>query len=205
MHDKISQAMENREFSIGIFIDLAKAFDTIDHNILILKLAHYGVRGVVLNWFASYLHNRSQFVQLNNHTSACKPIVLGVPQGSVLGPLLFILYINDIVNCSHLLSPLLFADDTNLFYSNHNIDNLRITVDCELSKLSSWFSANRLSLNIAKTNYILFGNKPIPTNFKISIDNQPILRAYTVKFLGVIVDSRLSWNAHVDYICSKIA
>ena len=205
MYDKITQAIDIKHYSIGIFIDLAKAFDTIDHNLLLNKLRHYGVRGTVLAWFASYLSNRSQFVRVNSCSSGCKPICMGVPQGSVLGPLLFIIFINDLAACLTHLSPLLFADDTNLFYSNADIDVLRTTVDQELLKLSEWFHCNHLSLNVMKTNYILFGSRLVPLNCQICIDKQPLVRLYSVKFLGVIVDSGLRWNLHIDYICSKIA
>ena len=205
MYEKITLAMDKNEYSIGIFIDLAKAFDTINHDILIRKLAHYGIRGIALNWFISYLHNRSQYVYLDKYSSMRKQITIGVPQGSVLGPLLFIIYINDIVVCSNLLKPLLFADDTNLFYSDKNIEHLRITVEEELDKLSTWFRINRLSLNVSKTNFILFGKKPVPAHFEITIDKLPIARVDCIKFLGVLVDSRLSWSAHIDYIATKIA
>ena len=158
-YDKISSATDTNKYSIGIFIDLSKAFDTIDHEILLNKLSYYGVRGVALNWFRSYLSNRKQYVAINNTMSTISDISLGVPQGSVLGPLLFIIYINDIVNSSKLLSFILFADDTNLVYSHSDLLQLITTVNCELVKLDDWFKANKLSLNINKTHYILFGSK----------------------------------------------
>lgn len=163
MYDKISAASDRNEFSIGIFIDLSKAFDTLDHVILIKKLEYYGLRGVTLKWFQNYLLNRQQYVFLNESSSSLRVINCGVPQGSVLGPLLFILYINDIVNCSNILKFILFADDTNIFHSDTNVFQLMTTINCELLKLSKWFKANKLSLNVKKTNYILFGRKKFRT------------------------------------------
>jgi hypothetical protein len=136
MYDRISLAVDKIEFSIGIFIDLSKAFDTLDHCILLRKLEHYGIRGVALDWFKSYLSNRTQCVALNGVTSSFKTITYGVPQGFILGPLLFILYINDIVNCSDLLLFILFADDTNLFFSCSDIKQLFTTGNIELAKVS---------------------------------------------------------------------
>ena len=165
MCDKISSASDKNDFSIGVFIDLSKAFDTINHDILLRKLEHYGIRGIALNWFRSYLYNRKQFVSSNYAVSPFLSINCGVPQGSHLGPLLFLIYVADVENCSAILSFILFADDTNLFYSSNSLFELFTTVNSELSKLSEWFCANKLSLNVKKTNYILFGNKRVPPAF----------------------------------------
>ena len=113
MLDKISAAADNGEYPIAIFIDLSKAFDTINHSILLNKLEYYGIRGFALKWFESYLHSRQQYVFLNGASSATSHINYGVPQGSILGPLLFILYINDLAKCSEILNLILLADDTN--------------------------------------------------------------------------------------------
>ena len=115
LSDQLFTAIDNKKFTIGIFLDLSKAFDTVNHEILFTKLEHYGFRGIVLDWMKSYFINRKQFVQYNNHCSDLKEISCGIPQGSILGPLLFLLYINDICNVSQILEVILFADDTNVF------------------------------------------------------------------------------------------
>ena len=139
MCDKITRSIDNNVYAIGVFFDLSKAFDTINHDILIQKLYHYGVRGVTLDWFKSYLANRFQFVNISGVSSQTELITCGVPQGSIIGPLLFLIYINDIVSSSDLLSFILFADDTNLFYSSNSKLELMNTVNTELEKLSQWF------------------------------------------------------------------
>ena len=206
LHNKITLAADNHEYAIGVFIDLSKAFDTINHSILLKKLYHYGIRGIALDLFSSYLSNRRQYVTLNGVNSTHKTIISGVPQGSVLGPLLFLLYINDIVTSSRLLHFILFADDTNLFYSCTNLDVLLLTVNNELSKLSMWFKANRLSLNISKTNFILFGSKRIPSDKPvIKIDDVLLTQVSCTKFLGVFVDAGTTWKNHVASVSTRIS
>ena len=155
--EKIRDCMENKNYGRGIFIDLSKAFDTVDHNIQ--KLEHYGLRDISLNWFISYLKDRSQYVFCNNISSKTKNINCGVPQGSVLGPLLFILYINDLPNISNELSFHLFADDTNIFFKANNLDTLQTTVNREISKLVNCLNSNRLALNVSKINFVIFLQK----------------------------------------------
>ena len=125
-------------------MDLSKVFDTIDHEILLDKLYHYGFRGVSHAWFTNYLSNRKQMVSYNSILSSSESVKCGVPQGSILGPLLFIIYMNDICFTSKLLSYILFADDTTVFYSNSNLDSLYDTVDCELKEVCNWFKCNKL-------------------------------------------------------------
>ena len=148
--DKIQSAIDKGTYCCGIFLDLSKAFDIVNHKILLSKLEHYGIRGVVYNWFASYLSNRKQFVSLRSSVSDHHTISCGVPQGSVLGPLLFLLYVNDMNKCSNILEFHLFADDTNLFLSDNNVQSLEFKMNIELEKVSHWLSANKLSLNIKK-------------------------------------------------------
>lgn len=202
--DQISTSIENNEHTVGIFLDLAKAFDTVNHNILLKKLNHYGIRGVPHNWFKNYLMNRYQYVNLNGTKSEKLPVTCGVPQGSILGPLLFLLYINDLNLVSNLLTFIMFADDTNLFIKGHNINSLTLTLNLELDKISDWFNANLLSLNIKKTNYILFGNKKM-SDVAIFINRENIVRVHETKFLGIIIQANLKWNIHISMIKNKIA
>ena len=141
---------------VGLFLDLSKAFDCIDHCILIKKLRFYGIRGSALKWFESYLSNRKQYVSIDNFNSQYKDISVGVPQGSNLGPLLFLIYINDLQFVSDILSVLLFADDTSLVVSGKDPAILNNVINAEMGKVQSWFLANKLQINYAKTCYIIF-------------------------------------------------
>ena len=125
-------------YTIGIFLDFSKAFDTVNHQILLQKLYHYGIRGVAYNWIESYLSNRMQYVSYNNAKSSTKQIRCGVPQGSVLGPLLFLIYINDLGNVSKELFTIMFADDTNIFCSGTNLEQLENKLNNELLKIQEW-------------------------------------------------------------------
>jgi len=206
--DKITSALENKEFTIGIFLDLSKAFDTVDHNILLGKLNSYGFKGSVLQWLKDYLSERTQYVSNNSFVSSQKFVTCGVPQGSILGPLLFLIYVNDLPMISEKFFALLFADDTNLFISHKNFDTLISTINDELCKLNQWFKSNKLSLNIDKTNFIIFTgrNKKYSKEMaKIYIENKPIKHVSNARFLGVVIDEKLTWKFHIDIICKKIS
>ena len=154
--EEITAFLDNNKYAFGIFVDHKKAFATVNHNILANKLYFYGIHGVAHKWIMSYLENRSQFVHYENCDSEVLKICCGVPQGSVLGPKLFILYINYICNVSNFFKFILFADDTNIFYSNSDIAHLVRLTNIELEKLRVWFAVNKLSLNISKTTYMFF-------------------------------------------------
>lgn len=201
--EKISSSMENNDYTLGIFLDLSKAFDTVNHDILLSKLHSYGIRGVPHDWFRNYLSNRSQYVSINNSKSDNLLIKCGVPQGSILGPLLFLLYINDLDFISKIITLIMFADDTNIFISGHNLESLSLIANTELKKLGHWFSANLLSLNIKKTNYILFSNTQLP-NIPLRLNTDSVIRVYETKFLGVVIQSNLKWNTHIGIVKNKI-
>ena len=209
----INSNMDSGKYTCGIFIDLKKAFDTVNHSILLAKLENYGIRGLVNTWFNSYLTDRRQSIEINNHISKEEKTLCGVPQGSVLGPLLFLLYINDIYKCSSEFTFYLFADDTSIIYANNDLRTLESTVNLELAKVSEWLKANKLTLNIKKSNYVIFRprQKIMPFVPQIKIFNpmsntQTILEIKDfVKYLGIMIDSDLSWKNHIDFICHKIS
>ena len=184
---------------------MSKAFDTVDHNILISKLEHYGVRGTALRWFKSYLSNRQQYVEFNGISSESCEIKWGVSQGSLLGPLLFLLYINDLCNVSKVVDFILFADDTNIFFSHKDFNLLPEILNSEMLKLTQWCRANKLSINFKKSNFMVFRPRQRRQTLDISIqiDNNVIERVKETVFLGVILDEHLSWKPHILSVSRK--
>ena len=155
--DQIYESFENDNYTLGVFIDLSKAFDTADHSMLLKKLEMYGVNTTKLTWFASYLNGRKKYIKITESADTLKKdIKCGVPQGSILVSLLFLLYVNDLPNSSNVLVPIMFANDINFFFEHSNINTLFKIVNDELIKISEWFSANKLSLNVGKTKFLLF-------------------------------------------------
>jgi len=204
----ILRSIEKNEYTVSVLLDLSKAFDTIDHDILLKKLEIYGVRGLALEWFRSYLKNRTQFVNYKTMNSTCLSMSCGVPQGSVLGPLLFIIYTNDLPNALTNSKCILFADDTTVFKSSSNINDLIDSVESDLLTLNDWFRANKLSLNITKTNFMIFSPKSVnkhPTITTINLGNQVILRVNCAKFLGIYIDDELQWDTHIDNLSCKLS
>ena len=209
--DRIISAMDNNDVPIGIFLDLSKAFDTIDHAILLSKLEHYGVDGIPLQLVNNYLTNRKQYVKLNEVNSNLLPINTGVPQGSILGPLLFIIYINDFARASSIFDFICYADDTTLFSTLNNLVNAQnmnpdIIINKELAKINEWLEINKLPLNVTKTKFMVFHTQhkhraikpPVP-----KINNTNIEKVEQFKFLGLTLDSNLNWKKHSDNITNK--
>ena len=203
--DKITTSFDENKILIGVALDFRKAFDTIDFAILMSKLHKYGIRGKVYSWFSSYLNGRSQFVGLNDVKSPPLSVQCGVPQGSILGPLLFLLYINDLPYSSNLL-PIIFADDTNVFYSGSNFTECVHRINTEMTSLLKWIQSNKLSLNVEKTQYIIFSKRRLQTDqLTVSINGEIIKRVDSFRFLGIIIDDRLSWRQHIAHIRRKVS
>ena len=203
--DQIYQHLDNHEVVLGIYLDLQKAFDTVDHKILLTKLFNYGIRGNIHSWFCDYLADRKQYVCISGINSDLDKISSGVPQGSVLGPLLFLLYVNDIgrsISCSTVK---LFADDTNLFIYGTSPEDLQAAAMHEITLLSEWFVANKLSLSINKSCYTVFGaSSEEKLRINLNIGNTVLQQVEFSKYLGVYIDSDLSRQRHNDFIYNKI-
>ena len=204
--DQIRLSIDNNQLTCGIFIDLSKAFDTVNHDILLSKLEHYGIRGNALDLFKSYLNGRKQFTVLEGNKSKTSSIDCGVPQGSVLGPLFFLLFINDLPNCCPLGKIRIFADDTNVFFHSENIEDLISTAKTIMIQLNSWFNANKLTLNANKSSFTIFksSNKNIHLPNSIEFLNFKIERTASIKFLGIILDQHLTWDQHINEVCNKL-
>ena len=205
--DNVKRLLDENNYVIGIFIDFKKAFDTVDHEILLGKLNCYGIRGHANMFFRSYLTNRRQFTIVNGVQSDIDIMKYGVPQGSVLGPLFFLLYINDIYRSLGCNAVRLFADGASLLSSRRNLNDLIIQAKELFHKLYHWCVANKLSINSDKTSFVLFhmNNKPVPNDIdRIETSHMTMRRAKIVNYLGLVIDENLYWNAHVDFVCTSL-
>lgn len=202
--DFVVKALQEKKIVCGIYMDLSKAFDTINHSVLKQKLKHYGINGPAYQWISNYLTDRKQVININGTYSESNNLTCGVPQGSILGPTLFLIYVNDIYRVSQLLNFVLFADDTNLFKSGDNINALLKDMNSELTKVSKWFKSNQLTLNISKTHFMIFSRKYIPNVPNVYIDKAQIGRVKCSVFLGVHIDDTLCWKNHVSHVLNKV-
>ena len=212
--DRIINHMDKNEVPINIFLDLAKAFDTIDHNILLHKLRFYGLDGASLLLFESYLSNRRQYVEIDEMQSETLLVKIGVPQGSILGPLLFTIYINDFPQVSNIFNFIMYADDTTLsstlnqFTDSTQLKNKSVesVINYELGKVIEWLNINKLSLNKEKSKYMIFHVPRKETQtLSLKIDNTNIEQVDEFNFLGLTLDANLTWKKHVNKIANKFS
>ena len=205
--DKIKTNIDNNKFGLGIFIDIRKAFDTVNHSILLEKLEYYGFRGHSLILLKSYLTDRKQYSHINGCNSTQMSISCGVPQGSVLGPLLFLLYINDIQYSTNQDNIKLFADDTGIFLFDKNLNTLLNLASDTASNVSEWYTCNRLALSIEKSNFIIFHgkNKRVPPEIvRLKFGEQSIKRVKSTKYIGATIDEKLNWEEHVNQLIKSL-
>lgn len=223
LSNKISAYLDRGDKCVGVFLDLAKAFDTVSRDILLKKLEAFGVRGVTLEWFRSYLTNRRQTVRVGNLTSDQLPIDFGVPQGSILGPTLFLAYINDILSLNLPQADLIcYADDTVVLFHDRSWEGLLGLAESGLADILSWLDNNLLTLNVGKSNYLAFSKTAASSGVHLddliihsgtcitSVDGTSacscgkIVRSETVKYLGLIIDHNLSFRHHIAALSNKV-
>ena len=204
----IVKNLEDHKYTVALFLDLSKAFDTLEHDLLLQKLDKYGIRGTCLNWFKSYLNGRKMRAKcnMNGHNTYSEEHVLkfGTPQGSCLGPLLFLVFCNDLRLHLELTSCILFADDTTLFHSHKDLKYLRWCILHDIDLLMDWFQANKLTLNLKKSSVMLFSPDGKDQDFNISISDIVIPTVKETKFLGVWIDHKLNWNTNFSKVINKV-
>ena len=204
--ENIRKALDDGNIGCGVFVDLQKAFDTVDHKIRLAKLNHYGIRGVSNDWFKSCLSNRNQYVSINGLDPGLTSINCGVPQGSVPGPLLFLLYVNDLNQAIKFCKVHHFADDTDLLCLSNSIKKLNKLVNTDLKHLVNWLNANKISLNVKKAEMVIFqsNQNKFEGNLKLKLCGKRPYPTESVKYLGVKIDTTLSWQYNVNDLSIKL-
>ena len=198
--------MNNKEHHISVMVDLTKAFDTVQHGVLLGKMRKYGIRGIALKFFENYLHNRKSFVKIGSKLSSLKTINIGIPQGSILGPIFFLIYINDLPNILKSTQPLMFADDTTISSSHSSCDVMLGGLNADLGRVVSWCVSNRLTINTQKTEALLFSNRLHDvSDQRVVLGGDMVALSSSCRFLGVHLDSNISFTSHIDHIISKIS
>ena len=204
--DHIYSNLNDKLSSIGVFVDFQKAFDTVNRGVLLQKLERYGIRGNALNLFSSFLTDRFQVVKVGNSISDRKQINIGILQGSVIGPLCFLVIINEIPLISNFSSTCMFADDTSFLFSKASIDDLFSTCNLGLETFYDWCCANRLSMNISKTKYMIFSKNHLPNNIpSLFLNDSTLESVQSLRFLGIELDKNLKLNLHLLEISTKIS
>ena len=201
---EVSNNLEQKKSTLSIFLDLRKAFETVDHSLLLHKLRQYGIRGSALELIKSFLNNRMQYVLANGVKSSCRKVTCGIPQGSTLGPLFFVIFINDIFMCSDFKINL-FADDAYLSLCDSSIKALEEKANEELIKIDAWIKTNKLALNVTKSTFIVFSKIKHRRSIKLKIGSNFLEESEEVKYLGVLLDKNLGWSPQIAKVEKKIA
>ena len=193
--------------TVSVFLDLSKAFDSLNRSLLHKKFDYYGIQGKELDWFKSYFSERKQLVNYKGLRSEAMTTKFGVAQGSVAGPILFCIFVNDLVKCSNILKFFMYADDTCVYYSGADVNGNIGVMNSELTRVSNWMTSNGFMLNLNKCNYILFRHKqrvfPELLN-DILIGGRKLDRLSSTKYLGLILDENLTWSAHINHVTRKV-
>ena len=209
MCDEFYQNLDDGKLNGVVFLDIRKAFDSVDHKILLCKMkTQFGLSNIEIDWFASYLSNREQVCNINGSISSPKIIKTGIPQGSILGPLLFLLYINDLPDCLHKTTPCLYADDTQIFASSNDYAELIDSLNYDLNNIGQWLVKNKLQHHPTKTKVMIIGSTYNLNNkvhdYPVMLNNKVIPRTHSFECLGALIDEKLSWDLHVEKTCKKV-